>query len=91
MRFVSVTRLRLRSVRFLPSFAFHAWRSTAQMRKAFGFRRALVLPDRSWTFWTMSLWDSEAAMRAYIMEGSHRTAMPRLLNWGDEASVVHWE
>ena len=91
MPFISITRLRIRSVRFLPGFALHAMRSMRQVKTAIGFREGALLPDRSWTFWTMTAWDSPESMRLYMTSGDHKLAMPRLLDWCDEASVVHWE
>lgn len=90
MPFVSVTRLRIRSARFLPSFALQTYESIQQIKHAEGFKEGSLLADRSWTFWTMTVWDSEASMRRYMTEGAHRRAMPHLLDWCDEASVVHW-
>ena len=89
--FISVTRLRIRSIRFLPGFALYATRSLNQVKRAAGFQEGSLLPDRSWTFWTMTVWDSEEAMRRYMTAGAHKTAMSKLMNWCDEASVVHWE
>lgn len=91
MPLVSITRLRVRSIRFLPFFFLHAIRSQRQVRAAHGFLRGALLPDRSWTFWTMTVWDGEESMRRFMTSGDHKTAMPRLLEWCDEASVVHWE
>lgn len=91
MPFISITRLRLRSVRFLPAFAFHTFQTLRQVKTAAGFRGGSLLPDRKWAFWTMTAWDSQASMRAYMTNGSHRTAMPLLLDWCDEASVAHWD
>ena len=90
MPFVSVTRLRLRSVRFLPSFALHTLRSLRQIQTAAGFKAGSLLLDRRWTFWTATLWDAEESMRQYRNTAAHKAAMPYLLQWCDEASLVHW-
>lgn len=91
MPFVSITRLRLRALRFVPGFFLHTLRAQAQLRRAPGFQGGALLPDRRWAFWTMTMWDAPESMRTYILSGAHKTAMPRLLNWCDEASIVHWE
>lgn len=90
MPFISITRLRIRSMRFLPAFGLHTTRSLAQVRKASGFRRGSLLLDRRWTFWTMTAWERDTDMRGYMQGGAHRAAMPYLLDWCDQASVVHW-
>ncbi|MEP9360826.1 DUF3291 domain-containing protein [Sphingomonas sp. KR3-1] len=89
--FVSVTRLRIRSWRFLPAFALLTLQTNRQVRAAAGFRAGSLLPDRHFTFWTLTLWDSAEDMRAYITAGAHRVAMPKLKHWCDEASIVHWD
>ena len=91
MPFVSITRLRVRSVRFLPRFALYTHRSVLQVRKAAGYLGGGLLADRRWTFWTMTTWNSQEDMRRYMLSGAHRSAMPKLLNWCDEASVTHWD
>lgn len=88
--FVSITRLRLRSWRFFPAFLLQTARTIAQARKSDGFGGRALLRDRQRTFWTMTLWQDEAAMRRFMTSGAHLKAMPHLLDWCDEASVVHW-
>jgi hypothetical protein len=90
MTHVSITRLRIRSLRFMPSFALHAFRALRACKTADGFLTGSLLPDRKLTFWTMTLWRDQAAMHAYMAGGAHLKAMPRLQIWCDEASVVHW-
>ena len=91
MPFISITRLRIRSLRFVPGFALHALKSTGQVRSADGFQEGSLLQDRRWAFWTMTAWDSEQSMLRYMTGGSHKKVMPKLMDWCDEASVVHWE
>jgi len=49
------------------------------------------LNDRYWTFWTMTAWDGMESMRRYMTSAAHKSAMPHLMQWCDEASVAHWE
>ena len=91
MPFISITRLRVRSIRFLPFFMLYTFRSLRQVKSAAGFQNGGLLADRSWTFWTMTAWDNQESMRRYMTAGAHKEAMARLLNWCDEASVVHWD
>ena len=87
---VSVTRFRLRSLRFLPFFLLHANRTIAQIRKAEGFVAGAVQRDAELAFWTMTVWRDELALRAYSASGAPRKAAPRLAEWADEASVAQW-
>lgn len=90
MPLISVTRLRVRSWRFMPAFLFYTYKSAQQARHAPGFLGGALVSDRNRTFWTITLWDSEASMRAYRSAEWHKRVMPKLVNWCDEASVVHW-
>jgi hypothetical protein len=91
MPFVSITRLRLRSWRFVPGFLWYALRSWRQARSAPGNLAALTLRDANLTFWTCTVWQDEAAMRAFMTSGAHRNAMGHLPEWCDEAAVAHWQ
>jgi quinol monooxygenase YgiN len=59
-------------------------------RQSKGFLKGKTLLDKNLTFWTMSLWTSDAEMRAYRNTDAHKKAMPKLQRWCDEASIVHW-
>lgn len=92
MPLVSITRLRLRGFRFMLPFAWHSRMSARQAEKTPGFLAGAVFGDPGrLTFWTATVWENEAAMRAFRASGDHQRIMPRLAHWCDEASVGHWE
>ena len=91
MPFISVTRLRIRSVFYLPQFIWHAFRSQRQAERSRGFLAGRLMREKGNAFWTLTAWDDRAAMSAYRGTGAHMKAMPKLLNWCDEASVGNWE
>lgn len=87
---VSVTRFRVRSLRFLPFFLIRAQRCLAQIRRSDGYLAGALRHDRDHAYWTTSVWRDEAALMAYVTGGAHRTAMPKISEWGEEASTVRW-
>ena len=90
MALVSITRLRLRSWRFLAMFVWYVLRSSRQAARAEGNLAATLLRERRNTFWTSTIWTSEAAMKKFMTSGAHGKAMRKLIEWCDEAAVVHW-
>ena len=90
MCFVSITRLRVRSWRYLPMFYWFSMRSVRQAAKSEGNLATVLLADRHNTFWTVTAWTSDAATKAFMLAGVHRRVMRKLPQWCDEAAVVHW-
>ena len=89
--FASVTRLRVRSLKFVPSFLWRNFLTERQVMRAPGFLGGRLLVDVRRTFWTLTVWESEKAMKAFRGSGAHAAVMPRLARWCDEASYAHWE
>lgn len=90
MAIISVTRLRLRSPHYLPAFQEYAERTYSQAKLAPGNIHAITRSQTETIYWTLSAWDDEASMQSYMMANAHREAMPKIVTWCDEASVVHW-
>jgi hypothetical protein len=49
-----------------------------------------LLRDAQRAFWTRTMWSSEEAMKAFMLSGPHRKAMPKLMDWCNEAALVDW-
>ena len=87
---VSVTRLRVRRWRHMPAFMWYSFASQRQVVRAAGFCGGRLLIDARRTFWTLSAWEDERAMKAFRGSGAHARVMPRLFEWCDEAAYSHW-
>lgn len=91
MPFNSITRLRLRKLTTLPAFMREVDAILAQTRASAGFLGGALLIEGRMVAWTRTVWESEAAMKAFRDTGAHRVSMPKLIDWCDEACVAHWE
>jgi Domain of unknown function (DUF3291) len=91
MPLISVTRLRVRSWSYFPPFALQSLKSAKQAECSAGFLGGRLLRNPKNVFWTMTAWKDEAAMNAFRSAGAHGGVMRKLLDWCDEATVVHWE
>ena len=87
---ISVTRLRVRLAWHLPPFLWWTFLSQRQVMRANGFRGGQLLVDAHRTFWTLTAWDDERAMKAFRGSGAHARVMPKLVRWCDEAAYAHW-
>jgi len=75
MPLVAITRLRVRSWRYLPIFFPQALR---QLVRAEGNLATRLLRDRQNTFWTTTIWATEATMKGFMLSGVHRNVMRKL-------------
>jgi hypothetical protein len=91
MPVIAVTRLHIRSLRFVPGFLVYTVRSSMQVRRARGYVGGWGSNEWPLGFWTATCWNDSASMRAFRNGEPHLTAMRKLLHWCDEASFVHWE
>ena len=90
MPIVSITRIRVRSWSYLPALFVQTLRIARQAARADGSLAVTLLRDRRNTFWTSTSWSSESSMKAFMHAKPHGPTMRRLLDWCDEAALVHW-
>jgi hypothetical protein len=88
---VSITRLRVRSIFYLPLFMLHAFRSGAQVQQAEGIQDFATRVEAWDTHWTRTVWCEEATMKRFRNSGAHQIAMRILSEICSEASYVRWQ
>lgn len=91
MPLVSVTRLRIRSWRYMVPFSLYSLRAAGQARRADGFLDGYLGTSAGRAFWTVTVWRDESAMKSYRDNGAHKAAMSKMLDWADEGAMVHYE
>lgn len=90
MAFISVTRLRVKSILYLIPFFKANEASVRALKQSQGLIKGKELIDKNLTFWTITMWEDEASMKKFRGCDAHRYAMQHLPKWCDEASYHHW-
>lgn len=88
---VSITRLRVRSIFYMPVFLLHAMRTSTQAQKADGILGVETRFEKNNVVWTKTVWTDETAMKKYRGSGAHQIAMRILSELCNEASVARWQ
>jgi len=90
MPFVSVTRLRVKSIFYLLPFMRANEAAVKELKVSNGLLKGKELIDKKLTFWTITVWEDEVSMKGFRGSSSHRKAMQSLPKWCNEASYHHW-
>jgi len=90
MPFISVTRLKVRSIFYLPGFLKANNASVKALMSIPGYIDGRELIDKGLVFWTVTAWQAEKAMKEFRNGEAHPLAMQKLPGWCNEAAYVHW-
>jgi Domain of unknown function (DUF3291) len=88
---VLLTELPLKRFRDLGAFLLYTWRIQGQLRQTpgvFGYSlRARILTRQ---FWTLSVWEGDAALRQFVVANPHAQVMTALREKMDQTHFVRW-
>jgi heme-degrading monooxygenase HmoA len=91
MSIISVTRLHLRSPRFVPEFFWYTYKARHQAGTNSGNVGVSIRKTKELAFWTLSLWPDIEAMKSFVITSPHKEAMQKLAHWCDEAAFADWQ
>jgi hypothetical protein len=88
---VLLSELPLRRFRDLGRFLLYTWRIRGQLKRAPGVLgySLLARPARR-QFWTLSVWDDEAALQQFVFEDPHGQVMTDLSGRMGRTHFVRW-
>jgi hypothetical protein len=88
---VLLSELPLKRFRDLGVFLLYTWRIRGQLRRTPGLLgyslQAYILKRQ---FWTLSVWEGEAALHQFVVENPHGQVMTALREKMDQTRFVRW-
>ena len=88
---VLLSELPLKRFRDLGAFLLYTWRIQGQLRRTprlLGYSLLAHILKRQ--FWTLSVWDNEAALRRFVVENPHGQVMTALREKMGQTHFVRW-
>ncbi|MFQ5546637.1 MAG: DUF3291 domain-containing protein, partial [Acidiferrobacterales bacterium] len=87
-----VTHLPVKHYRAVPLVAKYSYKVEKQLTETPGLI-GYSMASKPWAkqFWTMSVWEDEAALMAFVLSGVHKHAMRRFHNEMGTTRFVRWK
>lgn len=87
-----LTYLPLKSFSTLPQFFYYTGRIQSQLKSAPGLiGYSLVAHVFAKRFWTLSVWEDEAALEHFVRQQPHRQAMLSLRSHMGDSAFTRWK
>jgi len=88
---ILLTELPLRRYRDIGAFLLYTWRIQGQLRRSPGvLGYALLAHVFQKEFWTLSVWEGEAALQRFVAEAPHSQVMRALQGKMGATRFVKW-
>ncbi|UXX77767.1 hypothetical protein N7E81_10335 [Reichenbachiella carrageenanivorans] len=89
--YVSITRLKLKSIWLLPKFAKQSGRVAKQAQDSPGYIKVKLSNRWFRYFYTLTLWRSRADMQQFVIHGDHKVAMQEWSKFATEVKALGYE
>jgi heme-degrading monooxygenase HmoA len=88
--FISITYIKVRSIRKMPLFMKHVSRINRQLRQSEGIIDSRLRGGFARNY-TLTAWESKAAMQRFRKQGAHLDAMRAISHVSNEYASCHYE